>query len=342
MRGGVSLLSILLLSLSLIFTACSDGGDDNSNPSPTLPANQGTNPVDKILGEGSTGTGEETDAKSIKLISYDDSDHGDYATVLELKNDGTATMHTRKNTEDYPPYSEFEYSYAENEIYMRLSKCTSDITYDDGLLYTYDELISQANEYFEMENYKKALEQQFNEYQNKEWFQNEYPDCNTYKKYEDLKIKEGGFKSLDEMIADEKKYLTYCYDMYFSPKVTYTYEIKSGKMTLTEEFTGIMNILLTNCRYENIDYNDNNYVHSLGAGSGYITLTTRDYDYYTVSFDKSKKEAVLCNSSDKTDKITATYKEDIPNATVTVTINDERYRGEYPCKFEGSTYTQEV
>ena len=211
MIGRGSVLTILLLSLSLIFTACSDGGDDPiSNPSPTLPENKGENPVTEILGDGTT---------SIRLKVSDYSDN-----ILVLHADGTATMGD-EDTNTQTPYYEFSYTYnaSTKEIYMKMEKTMNDMR-EDYTLCTYDELVSQTNADFEINNFKKLLKENFDKNKNEEWFKEDYPNCNSYEAYEAAFIKEGGYKTLDELVSVEKKTMLTHYYRDFSSQVTYNYK----------------------------------------------------------------------------------------------------------------------
>lgn len=245
MMGGVLKLTILLLSGSLLFSACSNGNDNsNSSPSPTLPANQGTNPIDEILGKDSNET-------SIKLnAEWHD---------IELQNNGVATTYiqTNEDHEDNTPLFEFQYTYNESkkEIYMHLERI---FISKNGFYYdtlnsnekwnTFNEIISVIEENYKEDNFIKAQ---------KEYYDRHPYNYSNFDEYlNELKMNYN-VETLDELIDFMKTAEMKLITKIFEAQITFRYEINEGKMTLTEKFTGMHNtldnLLGSSCDYEGYD-----------------------------------------------------------------------------------------
>ncbi|MBD5411832.1 MAG: hypothetical protein HDR51_03685 [Treponema sp.] len=344
-RGGVLLLTTLLLSFSLIFSACSNGDDDSTSyPNPTLPENQGKNPVDKILGENANGNEEGTEKKSIKLnvVPFDGADEEPENYFFELETDGTATYYYNSDTSIKYPSIEFKYTYneTEKEIYMKVEKLSLGMDNDKPLLFTYKECLSYRSTLKEnfIKREKEDLEHDYEYYSPLE----EYP---TYNDYEAAYLEKRGYKSFDEMFDETWKEELYYLERQFSAVITYKYEIKEEKMTLTEKFTGIKNMLLAECYcyYDKI----NIYIYNIFACFEVYNDSENDrIEYYTeslVPFGADKITFHQYNEDKETgkdiivDTITAPYKEDLEKEAVLLTINGK----EYTCKFKGNKYIQE-
>ncbi|MDE7290827.1 MAG: hypothetical protein K2N58_02150 [Treponemataceae bacterium] len=330
--GGVLVLSAIL-AISLTFASCANSSNsDDENPSPSLPENVGENPI----------------KETIKLIPENDSYH-----YLELKADGSA-LYISDDDGDVETALKFKYTYdAETKrIHMKLEKAaygtelSSEAT--DKLL-TYNEYLSKLDEDFTEKNMKQTLKKEYDENKDKEWFKRDYPDCNSYEDYEKeiLKnIKEAGFDSFDAYVKDMKRYYENDCKSAFGAQTTYSYKITDGKMTLTEKFTGVKNLLDSQCEYRSYDDGQNStkvrirstyaeiYIYENGIRYDYDgTINT---DNRTIDFKKSKR-----SESDKDyeplGNVNATYTEEIDRGRVTINCEGK----EYVCEFEGEKYTQE-
>ena len=304
--GGVVALSIIL-ALSLTFASCNNNSNsDDESPSPSLPANVGENPIEK----------------TIKLMQEHSSD-----SYLELRTDGTALYGGKEGTK-----YKFKYTYDADakKIYMRLEKLAfSDI---DGLL-NYDENLALMDEVYSV----AAL---------KEWIKEEYDDWGKEKSdsYEDFEkdwYEEEGFGSLAAYAEYYKQLEKNSIKAAFGAQVTYSYKIDGGKMTLTENFTGVKNLLDSECEY---DDSSNGTWCDIRIWSGRATFYEYEYNYvewdyvewgyYSGIPDTGK--IVFRNNKDGS-IVNSTYTENISAETVTINFNDK----DYVCKFEGRNFTQE-
>lgn len=339
MRGGVLPLIVLLLSFSLLFTACSNGDEDSASyPDPTLPENQGENPVDKVLGENAT------EKKSIKLnaVSFDGIDEELEDYFFELETDGSATYYYNSDTSIKYPSTEFKYTYNETdkEIYMKIEKAFIGMNDDKPLLYTYKEILSQRSKIKE-DFIKKQKEDLKYDYNNNKSLQDEYQE---YSDYEKAHLEEYGFKSFDEMFDEVWKEQIYYLEQSFSAVITYKYEIKDGKMIITEKFTGIKNMRDAECYYRddkisiyiyNSDayfkvYNDSENDRIEYCTEDLVPFGADKIIFHRYEYDENDKRKII-------DTITAPYKEDLEKEAVLLTIKGK----EYTCKFEGNKYIQE-
>lgn len=298
-----------MLALSLTFASCADSTDtDDENPSPALPANVGENPIKEKI--------------RLKRDNYS-------SYYLELKTDGTACYVYDNEIE-----MTYKYSYdTENKtITMILEKYyyRGFFIEEKGQLLTYGELCSKIDEDITVENMRQFEKEYYKKHKDDEEFKERYSDCNSYEDYEKELVKglkEMGFASFDAYVKFLKQEQKNYYKTMFGVKITYDYEIKDNKMTLTEKFTGVKNMFNSECRFDN------------ESGYGYI-----DYSYAGIRFREDDSEysgdvntdtkTISFESVDET--VTATYTENISEETVTI-----KFKGkEYVCKFEADKYTQ--
>ena len=272
--------------------------------------------------------GENPIKETIKLISRDE------YRYLELKADGSALYiyddGRYKYTED-----KFQYTYDTDTemIYMRVEKSAYwNIVGEEEeyQLLTYDELVAKINEDFTVGKLRQSAKKEYEENKDEKWFKEDNPDCDTYEKYEAALLKEVGFNSLDDYVKDMKRGVENQYKAEFGAQITYSYEIKDGKITLTPKFTGVKNLLMSGCYGR--DESTRVYIYIFNGyasirGNDYEDEGTLDTDNKTITF-KSEKG----NSTYK-----ATYTENL--AAETVTINCEGK--EYVCEFEGKKFIQE-
>ena len=255
--------------------------------------------------------GENPIEKPIKLVDQDSS-----YSYLELRTDGTA-LYTYDD-DDGPEYK-FKYTYDADtkKIYMRLEKRAyySEIIDDeDPSLMTYDEIISQINKEYTLDNLKKAIEDAYKDKGDK---------FSSYEDFEKNWYEEDGFDSLKAWLEYFKQEMKNYYKVEFGAQVTYSYKIDGDKMTLTEKFTGIKNMLDTSC-----DYSSNGtwcYIYTTGANFGEYNdgesvnyYGTPDIDKKTIAFES--RDGKIVN---------ATYTENLSAETVTVTFKDK----DYVCEF---------
>ncbi|MDE6244862.1 MAG: hypothetical protein K2M50_04310, partial [Treponemataceae bacterium] len=318
--GGVVLFAILALSLTL--ASCADNSDtDEENPTPALPANVGENPIKETI--------------KLKRDTYS-------SYFLELNTDGTARAiyvddDEESRVEEIEIRSTYKYSY-DNEketITMIVEKSVYYTPFGEEKvqLLTYDEICSELNKDYTVEKMKQDFKQQYEKDKNDEWFKENYPDCNTYEKYEKAILKESGFDSFSAYAEYVKQSEKDFFKSYFSAKITYAYEREGDKMTLTEKFTGVKNLSNSRCRFSD----GSNYA-SIGCYSAsidYYNDSSVTY-YYGNSVDTNNKTVKFVSEGDRKDVITATYTEDIEAETVTINFKGK----DYVCKFEGDKYIQ--
>lgn len=316
-----------------MFASCANNSDSNDknpeNPSPELPANVGTNPI----------------KNEIKLMPEDD----EYR-YLVLRNDGTALeIHCDDDDiEDEKTYATFKYTYNNEErtISMKMEKCIyySEFYESDNKLLTCDEILSKINEDFTIEKIKKYEQAYYKENQDEEWFKWDYPNCDTYEKYETALFKECGVDSFNDYVKTFKQSEENYYKAEFGAQVTYAYKFENDKMILTEKFTGVKNLLDSKCEYENDDASidcssvwivgsrgenfEEYYYGFLNADKGMIELV-KEREIWTDD-RKDYKDEFLYN-------VKATYTEDIPGKTVTINCEGK----EYVCEFKGQKFIQE-
>ena len=314
--GGVVLFTIL--ALSLMFASCADNSDtDDENPSPALPANVGENPI----------------TKTIKLKEIDEDHH-----FLELKADGTARAIYVDDDDEGNVDATYKYSYDDKNkiITMIVEKQYYESSIDGKVqVLTYDESCSKIDEEYTVEKMRQVFKKNYEEYQNEKWFKEDYPGCDTYEKYEEALVKEGGFDSFAALVKYSKQWLkNYC-KLVFSVQITYAYTIDGDKVTLTEKFTGVKNLSNSRCRFsEGSDYAR---ISCYSASIDYYNDGTYSYYYGDVDTDKKTIAFESEDEDGNREKVNATYEENIAKETVTIKFKDK----EYVCKFDGEKYIQE-
>lgn len=290
-----------------------DNTTNNNNPSPSLPENEGENPIEE----------------TVKLYSDKGSDE-DSRYCLELKTDGTA-LYIQERTEGDELEAEFKYTYDENkkEIYMKVEKCYYEypMTHEERQLLTYNEMCSKLDEDATVEKARQFLKEYYKEEcEGKDWFKEEYPNCNSYEDYEAEVMNSGGFDSFDDYVKYVKQNYENIYKVQFGAKIVYAYESKGGKMTLTEKFTGVKNLSImgSGCHYFNSQ-------SSYGGIYNYAAYIMENDIYYYGLSDTDNK---IINFP--SENIKATYTEDIATETVTIRFNGK----DYECKFQGKNFSQ--
>ena len=261
--------------------------------------------------------GENPIEKTIKLLQEDS--RGYY---LELRTDGTALYVDDDQEHGDGPIYEFKYTYDADakKIYMRLEKVAY---YSDELL-TYDESLALIDE----ENSVAAL---------KEWLKESYDDWgkeefDSYEDFERNRYEEKGFDSLAAYAAYYKQSDTDSLKAAFGAQVTYSYKIDGGKMTLTENFTGVKNLLDSECEYD--DSSSGTWCTIWSGRASFEEYNDVDWVYYHGTPDTGK--IVFRNNKDGS-IVNSTYTENLSAETVTINFNDK----EYVCKFKGEKFIQE-
>lgn len=320
--GGVLALSAIF-ALSLTFASCANSSDsDDENPSPSLPENVGENPIKETV--------------KLRRDGYDDS-------YLELKTDGTALAiyvdDDKSNVEE--PVSKYKYTYDDEKrtITMILEKTILDLDFEGNQeqLMTYSEICSKINEEITVEKMRQSEKEYYEERKDGEWFKEDYPDCDTYEKYEAAIVKMEGFDSYDDLVKSYKQEYENVYKAAFGAQITYSYKKTGSKITLTEKFTGVKNMLSSECEYSDYDGGQNYTDVYIASSYASIRIYEDDVRYrYNGTVDTDKK-TISFESKGGKEKVTATYTENINAETVTIKFKDK----EYVCKFEGQKFVQE-
>lgn len=327
--GGVAALA--LLAFSLIAASCSNDSDSNaptnpsnpnnpgdnnssgSAPNPTLPSSVGDNPIKK-----------ET---KLCYCTYNDNTDGKPSIwedeFLVMKNDGTAEYH---NSGDLEYVFKYTWDTSKNGVYMKVEK----IPYDDGTLLNYDESVSQINKDSTVTKVRENLQKEFESWQTQ---RHQDYGAKTYEDYEAALLKDYGCKSFEEYVKLIKEYSLKYLNSIFGAKVTYGYELNGdGKMTLTEKFTGVKNLLRSECYY---------------GGDGikvYIDpervlidkrVNGNPYEEWYGEFGTGK--TIKFEEEDSKEKKDGSYTEDIDKGTVTVHFDGK----DYPCEFRGKNFIEE-
>lgn len=297
MLGGVLVLSAIL-ALSLMFASCSNSSDSDDenfeNPSPSLPENVGENPV----------------KETIKLK------HNDYATLV-MKADGTA---------DYYDDDELEYVFkytwntTKQEIYMAVEKKACWSMDGESELLTYEQMRSKINEDYTVEKMRKYNKAYYEK--NKE----DFLDCDTYEEFENKLIAEEGCNSFEDFVKTMKQEDELSLKATFSALITFSYKITNGKITLTEKFTGVKNLLL----YETCRYNKGETTVTIESSKGVFIEkeVAGKPEYWNGEFGAGN--SIEFEKEDSESKKTGSYTENIDEQTVTIIFDG----GTYVCKFE--------
>lgn len=190
--------------------------NDNKNPSPNLPENVGENLIKETIKLNREGYSAEF--------------------YLELEADGTAIYGDDKQNEIL---YELKYTYDETkkEIYMKVERCSYAglISNEESQLLTWDELLSIFDKDLASDNLREELKEQYEDNKDEEWFEEAYPDCDSYEAFEAEVLRQGEFDSFDDYVKSVKQNYETMYKAYFSAQTTYAYEIENDKMTLTEK-----------------------------------------------------------------------------------------------------------
>ncbi|MBD5432966.1 MAG: hypothetical protein HDR35_01515 [Treponema sp.] len=324
-----------------MFASCANNSDSDDNglgnQSTSLPTNVGTNPIEN----------------EIKLISEDD----EYR-YLVLRNDGTALeIHCDDDdVEEEKTYATFKYTYNDEErtISMKMEKCIYYSEFyesdnNDNKLLTYEQILSKINEDYTVEKMRKYNQEYYEERKEEEWFEEKYPDCDTYEKYETALFKECGVDSFNDYVKTFKQSEENYYKSMFGAQVTYAYRIENNKMILTEKFTGVKNLLDSECEYEN---HDGNYYTDASIDCSYAKISEYDsknrFEEYCYGYPNADKRTIdfekvrdtwtedWKHESVSLGNVTATYTEDIRGKTVTIKCEGK----EYVCKFRGINFIQ--
>lgn len=308
--GGVAALA--LLAFSLIAASCSNDSDsDGGSPSPTLPATVGDNPIKAETKLGSFHTGNSSTGKEI-YISND--------IFLVMKTNGTA---------EYHDYGDLEYVFkytwdaTKQEIYMVVEKTP----YDDGTLLNYNQLLSKLT----IDEFRESEKRHYEERKKEdEYFEEDYPGCDTYEKYLDFLIKKSNCNDINELFELSKEESLKYLNTIFGAKLTYGYDFdEDGKMVLTEKFTGMKNLLF----YSSFKYD-------AGGTRVYIDIDKEDVEIYLNGVqwygEFSTGNNIVFEKEDSEEKKTGSYSEDIANETVTVTFDGKKY----PCEFRGTNFIE--
>ena len=253
---------------------------------------------------------------------------------LELNTDGTARAiyvddDDEGNEEEIRSIYKYSYDNKKETITMVLEK-----NYYSGFfveekiqLLTYSELCSKIDEEYTVEKIRQIYREFYETEKDDEDFERYYPGCDTYQKYEEALVKDSGFDSLSDLVKYQKQDVKDYYKVRFSAKITYAYEIEGGKMILIEKFTGLKNMVKSECRFDNES--------SYGYIDYYNASIRLDDDRYSGFVDTDKK-IISFESEENGEKVEATYTENISDETVTINFKGK----EYVCKFEGDKYIQ--
>ena len=241
--------------------------------------------------------------------------NGDY---LELNRDGTALYFDSDWNETM---YKFKYTYDADakKIYMQVEKTLyfgdGDYIYPETTsLMTYNEIISQINKDYTVGNLKKAYD---------DWGKEDFDSYTDFEK----DVLEGfgvdSFEAYAELIKDYYKAI-------FSPQVTYSYKTENGKMTLTEKFTGVKNMLNSSCAYSS----NGTWCSIWSDTASFAEYNDGKWVYYYGTPDTGK---IAFRNEDDGSIVPATYTENISAETVTIKFKDK----EYVCEFDGTKFTQE-
>lgn len=361
--GGVLILSALL-SFSVLFASCADNvaPDDKNpieNPNQNTPENsnqdgsekpnenQGQDnsekPNDNQNQDNSENSNENAGENPIKkTISLKSEGSSNY---LELKADGTALFGYNSNNVERTQI-EFRYAYDEDAktIRMKVEKfyypVENENENENEPLLTYDEMLSKFDKYYTVEKSKQTLKKSYEELKTsfKENFENYYPNCETYEDYEKFILKVAGFENFADYVEFAKTNVKNQVKAIFSAQTTFDYKIQDGKMTLTEKFTGVKNLLNSSCAFN--DNDDRVYISVAGSMISLINGENNLY-YSGILLDTDKKKITLqgrdpTKPEEEYKKEEATYVENLSENTVTVTFKGK----EYVCAFKGQNFVE--
>lgn len=235
-------------------------------------------------------------------------------------------------TAEYHDYGDLEYVFkytwdaTKQEIYMVVEK----IPYDDGTLLNYNQLLSKLT----YEEYKKETYNWYIENKDKDWFEEDYPNCKNYDNYVNLLLEETDCKNLEELFKLEREYYLEYLNTIFGAKMTYGYDFdEDDKMILTEKFTGMKNFLLYEiCSY---DKDGTSVDIQFSKGVSIRRSVNGEREYWDGEFGNGR--SITFEKEDSEETKTGSYTEDIANETVTVNFDGEKY----VCKFEGRNFIED-
>ena len=295
-----------------MFASCANNSDSNDknpeNPSPSLPENVGENPIQNKI--------------TLK--------HSDYATLV-MKTDDTAEYYDDGELEYVFKYT---WNTTNKEIYMALEKMAYWNMGGEPQLLTYGQTLSKINEDYTVEKMRKYNQEYYEERKDEEWFEEDYPNCDTYEKFEKAFIDDMGCSSFEDFVKSCKKDDEISLKATFGALITFSYEVnENDKITLTEKFTGVKNFLLyETCRYDKdgtiVDIED-------GKGVSIRREVNGKREYWDGEFGAGNN--IEFENYDSEDKKIGSYTENVAEETVTVSFDGK----DYDCKFVSQKFIQE-
>ena len=295
-----------------MFASCANNSDSNDknpeNPSPSLPENVGENPIQNKI--------------TLK--------HSDYATLV-MKTDDTAEYYDDGELEYVFKYT---WNTTKKEIYMALEKMAYWNMGGEPQLLTYGQTLSKINEDYTVEKMRKYNQEYYEERKDEEWFEEDYPNCDTYEKFEKAFIDDMGCSSFEDFVKSCKKDNEISLKATFGVLITFSYEVnENDKITLTEKFTGVKNFLL----YETCRYDKDGTIVNIEDGKG-VSIgreVNGKREYWDGEFGAGNN--IEFENYDSEDKKIGSYTENVAEETVTVSFDGK----DYDCKFVSQKFIQE-
>ncbi|MBD5406469.1 MAG: hypothetical protein HDR56_02485 [Treponema sp.] len=273
--------------------------------------------------------GENPIKETIKL-KYSGDYYKDY--YLELKADGTVLqIYFDSKSEVEKTVCKYKYAYDDEKktITMKLEKTDyhNEIFFSEaeGQLLTYSEFCSKIAEEYTVENIRQSEKEYYEKNKDDRYFKEDYPDCDAYEDYEAIFVKRKGFRSLDDFLRWYMQLVKDSHKAQFSAKITYAYKIEGGKMTLTEKFTGVKNMVQSECMIKS---------NNSSISAAYATIEEADASYGGTP--NTDKKTINFESRKIGEEITVPYVEDIDAGTVTINFKGK----EYVYEFKGYKYIQ--
>ena len=295
-----------------MFASCANNSDSDDrnpeNPSPEIPANVGETPIQNEI--------------TLK--------HGDYTTLV-MKTDGTAEYYDDGELEYVFKYT---WDTTKQKIYMALEKMAYWNMGGEPQLLTYGQTLSKINEDYTVEKMRKYNQEYYEERKGEDWFEEDYPNCDTYEKFEKAFIEDMGCSSFEDFVKSCKKDDEINLKATFGALITFSYEVnENDKITLTEKFTGVKNFLLyETCRYDK----DGTIVDiEYSKGVSISRMVNGKREYWDGEFGAGNN--IEFENYDSEDKKIGSYTENIAEETVTVSFDGKNY----DCKFVSQKFIQE-
>ena len=295
-----------------MFASCANNSDSDDrnpeNPSPEIPANVGETPIQNKI--------------TLK--------HSDYATLV-MKTDGTAEYYDDGELEYVFKYT---WDTTKQKIYMALEKMAYWNMGGEPQLLTYGQTLSKINEDYTVEKMRKYNQEYYEERKGEDWFEEDYPNCDTYEKFEKAFIEDMGCSSFEDFVKSCKKDDEINLKATFGALITFSYEVnENDKITLTEKFTGVKNFLLyETCRYDK----DGTIVDiEYSKGVSISRMVNGKREYWDGEFGAGNN--IEFENYDSEDKKIGSYTENIAEETVTVSFDGKNY----DCKFVSQKFIQE-